>query len=276
MFPQQPQSFYDGSQRVFVANTAFIYPVYAESLLSKKDMKAIVKFAEGYPRSMGTTDRVPTSLKKLTRTGLISPRRDFRLFLTQLITFGREASDRAPALDLQYRERGHLQTVIQALSADPRRSVRRANFRPLSYFSDLGGFYPSPPPKWPRKLMYAIMDGFLENLPHIINMEDPTNSNLTPVQMAYFSEPVDMKATIEVSKVEETGNGRLTVEDATKIVDFDSTPSNFLELFMDLPNIKRVVSAKDKLGADESKQEENIDSIKNEIRRELEALKDST
>ena len=276
MFPQQPQSFYDGSQRVFVANTAFIYPVYAESLLSKKDMKAIVKFAEGYPRSMGTTDRVPTSLKKLTRTGLISPRRDFRLFLTQLITFGREASDRAPALDLQYRERGHLQTVIQALSADPRRSVRRANFRPLSYFSDLGGFYPSPPPKWPRKLMYAIMDGFLENLPHIINMEDPTNSNLTPVQMAYFSEPVDMKATIEVSKVEETGNGRLTVEDATKIVDFDSTPSNFLELFMDLPNIKRVVSAKDKLGADESKQKENIDSIKNEIRRELEALKDST
>lgn len=276
MFPQQPQSFYDGSQRVFVANTAFIYPVYAESLLSKKDMKAIVKFAEGYPRSMGTTDRVPTSLKKLTRTGLISPRRDFRLFLTQLITFGREASDRAPALDLQYRERGHLQTVIQALSADPRRSVRRANFRPLSYFSDLGGFYPSPPPKWPRKLMYAIMDGFLENLPHIINMEDPTNSNLTPVQMAYFSEPVDMTDTIRVSKVNQKGKGTLTVKEAKEIADFDATPSNFLDLFMDLPNIKRVVSAKEKLGDNDTTRKSNIDGLQNEIRRELEALENST
>ena len=275
MFPQQPQSFYDGSQRVFVANTAFIYPAYAESLLSKKDMKAIVKFAEGYPRSMGTTDRVPTSLKKLTRTGLISPRRDFRLFLTQLITFGREASDRAPALDLQYRERGHLQTVIQALSADPRRSVRRANFRPLSYFSDLGGFYPSPPPKWPRKLMYAIMDGFLENLPHIINMEDPSNSNLTPVQMAYFSEPIDMTDTIKVSKVNQKGEGTLTVKEAQAIADYDLTGYD-IDIFMDLPNIKKVVSAKDKLGADETTQRNRIDALQQEIKRELEALENST
>ena len=277
MFPQQPQSFYDGSQRVFVANTAFIYPVYAESLLSKKDMKAIVKFAEGYPRSMGTTDRVPTSLKKLTRTGLISPRRDFRLFLTQLITFGREASDRAPALDLQYRERGHLQTVIQALSADPRMSVRRANFRPLSYFSDLGGFYPSPPPKWPRKLMYAIMDGFLENLPHIINMEDPTNSNLTPVQMAYFSEPVDMKGTIQVEKVGEKKKGTLTVKQAQAIVEFDpKSSSDFVKLFMDLDGVKRVVPNEKNLGDDAIKQQEAIEILKNNIKAELEALKDST
>ena len=275
MFPQQPQSFYDGSQRVFVASTAFIYPVYAESLLSKKDMKAIVKFAEGYPRSMGTTDRVPTSLKKLTKTGLISPRRDFRLFLTQLITFGREASDRSPALDLQYRERGHLQTVIQELSEDPRMSVRKANFRPLSYFSDLGGFYPSPPPKWPRKLMYAIMDGFLENLPHIINMEDPTNSNLTPVQMAYFSEPVDMTDTIKVGKVGESKKGTLTVKEAQAIADYDLTGYD-IKVFMDLPNIKKVVLEESKLGADKPTQISTIGSLQDEIKRELEALKDST
>lgn len=275
MFPQQPQSFYDGSQRVFVASTAFIYPVYAESLLSKKEMKAIVKFAEGYPRSMGTTDRVPTSLKKLTKTGLISPRRDFRLFLTQLISFGREASDRSPALDLQYRERGHLQTVIQELSEDPRMSVRKANFRPLSYFSDLGGFYPSPPPKWPRKLMYAIMDGFLENLPHIINMEDPTNSNLTPVQMAYFSEPVDMTDTIKVGKVGESKKGTLTVKEAQAIADYDLTGYD-IKVFMDLPNIKKVVLEESKLGADKPTQISTIGSLQDEIKRELEALKDST
>lgn len=225
MFPQQPQAFYDGTQRVFVARTPFMYPAYAESLLTDRQMEAIVRFANGYPRNMRRTDQVPRTMKSIVGTRMMSPFQDFRVFLTQLFTRASEAGDSSAYLDGQYREEGHLQTIMEHLTMDPREEVRRRYFRPLCYYSDLGGFYPSPPPKWPRKLMYAIMDGFLENLPHIINMDDPTNSNLTPVQMAYFAHPLEAEAEVKVKRLGRGGNETLPLEEASAIVShtFDTT-----------------------------------------------------
>ena len=69
MFPQQPQAFYSGAQRVFVAHPAFIYPAYArETLLSERDMKSIVNFARGYPANMGREGSLP-GIGKLVRSG---------------------------------------------------------------------------------------------------------------------------------------------------------------------------------------------------------------
>ena len=200
MFPTQPQSFYEGSQRVFVAHTAFIYPAYAEAILSKKQMTQIVKFAKDYPRNMGRTDTVPRALDKMVKVakkGMLYNL--YRRFLTARPFRG--VSDSSDELDANYESVGHMQHISDALSADPRADLSKST-RPLRYFSDLGGFYPAPPPKWPRKLMYAIMDAMLENLPHIINMDDPSGSaNLTPVQVAYFKDPLDPKAKLTVSKI---------------------------------------------------------------------------
>ena len=66
--------------------------------------------------------------------------------------------------------------------------------------------------------MYAIMDGFLENLPHIINMDDPTNSNLTPVQMAYFQKPAALTDKLVVDKLG-GGTFKITVKQATEIAE---------------------------------------------------------
>jgi len=226
IFPQQPQPFYDGTQRVFVARPAFMYPAYAESLLSRRDMNAIVSFARGYPRNMGRTDEVPRAMRRLVGARRISPFQDLRVWLTQVINRAAEADDSSAWLDGEYRESGHFEAIVRHLGEDPRQYARQRNFRPLCYYSDLGGFYPSPPPKWPRKLMYAIMDGFLENLPHIVNMDDPTSSNLTPVQMAIFSEP--MKKTDKVTvkrKPSGAGNAELTLEQASAIGVFDLSPT---------------------------------------------------
>ena len=226
IFPQQPQPFYDGTQRVFVARPAFMYPAYAESLLSRRDMNAIVSFARGYPRNMGRTDEVPRAMRRLVGARRISPFQDLRVWLTQVINRAAEADDSSAWLDGEYRESGHFEAIVRHLGEDPRQYAGQRNFRPLCYYSDLGGFYPSPPPKWPRKLMYAIMDGFLENLPHIVNMDDPTSSNLTPVQMAIFSEP--MKKTDKVTvkrKPSGAGNAELTLEQASAIGVFDLSPT---------------------------------------------------
>ena len=201
MFPTQPQSFYDGTQRVFVARTAFMYPAYAESLLSRRQMNTIVNFARDYPRNMGTRDEVPRGMKGLVATMRTSPFRDFRAYVSRIITRAADANDSTNWLDDQYRAEGHLATVIKALARDPREYLNDRGFRQLCYYSDLGGFYPSPPPKWPRKLMYAIMDGFLLNLPHIIDMKDPSKANLTPVQMAYFAEKAKASDDISVKRL---------------------------------------------------------------------------
>ena len=207
MFPTQAPAFYDGTQRVFVAHPAFIYPAYAESLLSKKEMRKIVDFARGYPGNMGRTDKIPANLKDLvtrSRGGLYGLFREFLSatpFTDDQYVRG-AAVDSSEEIEDDYRKDGHFPTVLNALAADPRVALSKKDFRPLRYFSDLGGFYPSPPPKWPRRLMYAIMDGFLENLPHIIDMDHPgRNANLTPVQMAYFAEPVKSTEAIKVKKV---------------------------------------------------------------------------
>ena len=198
MFPQQAADFYEGRQRVFVAHPAFIYPAYASSILSKKDIKTITNFARDYPRNITRKDGLPIKLKGLVNRGG-SPLRRLRNF----ITLGPRATyDSSQDVDNSYADVGYMKTVIDALAADPRADLRKRGFKPISYHADLGGFYPSPPPKWPRKLMYAIMDGFLENLPHLINLDSPSGvQNLTPVQMLYFADPQEIKGPIRVDVV---------------------------------------------------------------------------
>jgi hypothetical protein len=251
MFPTQPSSFYEGTQRAFAARTPFMYPAYAESILTDKEMRRVVEFARGYPRNMGTSNTVPKPMKKLTENRKVRPWQDFRGFLTQTYQMikrkTRDGND--DALEANYDREGYLQTIITALGADPTIQFEdRKKYRPFLYYEDLGGFYPSPPPKWPRKLMYAIMDGFLENLPHIINMEDPSNSNLTPVQMAYFSKPeVVTEIVIPGHPQSDNKETTLTTAEAIAIASTGTVPvlSTLAELddFMALPGVLKIVPA---------------------------------
>ena len=258
MFPTQPSSFYEGTQRAFAARTPFMYPAYAESILSNRQIQDILNFARDYPRNMQPTRRrtgviegslfrdtnrgdvIPRGMRSLTATeGLVDPWQDWRGFLTQAITRSRSTASDDNRLDAAYSREGHLQTIIAALAADPRDQLRATrNYKPFLFYEDLGGFYPTPPPKWPRKLMYAIMDGFLENLPHIINMDDPVNSNLTPVQMAYFSEPIEVKNITIDSWDYNNKPVTLNLEEANSITTAD--PED-IDSFYALPAVLKVI-----------------------------------
>ena len=270
MFPQQPSAFYEGRQRVFVAKPLFIYPAYSESLLTRKEMNAIVSFAEGYPANMGRDDSIPRALKSLTAFQRISPLQDLRTFLT----LGARARDSSRWLEHRYTTQGHLSAVLSTLTADPRQELSHRGFRPLCYYSDLGGFYPSPPPRWPRRLMYAIMDGFLENLPHIINMDDPTNSNLTPVQMAYFQKPASLTDKIEVEKIG-GGTATITVKQAKDIAELRAGYSEPLSAeqitqFILNPIVKKLYKNADLKKTEDKPSIENIDIITGNIEKAIE------
>jgi len=229
MFPQQPHQFYNGSQRVFVAHPAFIYPAYSSAILKNSQIKDIVKLAKNYPQSV-RQDKLPSSITNmLSKQGYAggnnivtqtlsagfqfyvgTPYRAFRDFLRgeRSIPY-----DSAPVLDKSLERQPNIDVIAKRLMEDPSARVRNKRFKPLSYFTDLGGFYPTPPPKWPKEIMYAIMDTFLENLPHFLDVTDPSKSQLTPVRMAYLSEPTGV-----LDLTHGGGTEKYQVKDLQKIV----------------------------------------------------------
>ena len=97
-----------------------------------------------------------------------------------------QSNDLASRLD-QMIESGGLTGVVSRFD-DPEGKRQRylrpfspTRNRPIGYFSNIGGMYPTIPAKWPPALVYAIMDGFLEHLGDIVD----TNGNFgfQPMQM---------------------------------------------------------------------------------------------
>jgi hypothetical protein len=119
--------------------------------------------------------------------------------------------------------------------------------------------------------MYAIMDGFLENLPHIINMDDPTNSNLTPVQMAYFQKPAALTDELVVDKLG-GGTFKITVKQAKEIaemVEGHSEPPTREQItsFLADSRVKKLYNNKDLLKTEDSPSHENIQQIMGNIEK---------
>jgi len=214
MFPQQAHQFYNGTQMAFVAHPAFIYPAYAEAILNKKHVTDLINFSKGYPGNMGRNERLPRKIGNLVKldyegtyetiTGRFTKR--VKAFL-----LGSEGGTRKD-LDAAFKDKIPLEVIAQHLGMDPRAEFKAKTFKPLYYFSDIGGFYPTPPPKWPKALMCAIMDAVLLNLPYIINVSDPSASNLSPVRMAYMAEPTKVIEVDVFGKKEE-----VSAEDALKV-----------------------------------------------------------
>ena len=192
MFPQQPKPFYNGTQGVFVASSMFMYPFYAERALSDRDVNRIVQFARGYPNNIRGGDgqvRVPRGLVGLLGTMRIRGRggivRRFRSFIRGQRTV--EASD--DYLEADFNANGYLPTITDRLGQDPAVLISRLGTPRIFFFEDLGGFYPTPPPKWPTAIVYAIMDAFLENLPHLLDPTNPMDARMSTARLAFFAEP---------------------------------------------------------------------------------------
>lgn len=188
MFPQRADQFYNGTQNVFVASPIFIYPNLGSGLLTDKQLRTVISAAENYPQNVSKS-RFPRGLDKL-----VVSRRSTAMWFSELIglNFLRGTSigskDQADLVDRAIEEHGfgeiNRRLVQSVASPGAVRQLQRLSSKaPIGFLSDIGGFYPSPPPKWPSKLVYAVMDAMLENLPRIINIERPLQSRLYPIAL---------------------------------------------------------------------------------------------
>lgn len=205
IFPQQPKAFYQGSVNVFVANPLFIYPAYADTLLTNRQINTILDFARDYPHNMRGRN-LPRGMSNLVYS--IRGRNSYwsRLLnatLGRRYLFGSPSVqlDSATDLDDQIDAEG-LRRVTRRFANDPegRRQEYFRRFstdRPVAYFSNLGGMYPTVPSKWPPALVYAIMDGFLEKLGEIVSMDDPGSFGFSPIRLTGRIHALD-NYTIEV------------------------------------------------------------------------------
>ena len=184
MLPMSPEAYYNGRQRVLVAHPMFIYPIFADTLMTKKFSNQIVKFASGYPQNMGPESKIPKGLTKYVKQGsdyasmnTLEKLQNFVSYFKGVPIEGEDALDKAYAND------GYWATITNRLSQDMEKEIAKGE-KPLAYFEDIGGFYPSPPPKWPQKLVYAIMDTFLQNLPYLMNTDLPLSDTvLDPIRV---------------------------------------------------------------------------------------------
>lgn len=207
VFPCHPQPFYDGVQRVFVAHPAFIYPAYADTIVTQKGFsKTVINFISDYPQAITLTGKLTRTHRKMEdyigavkQGGFKGLYNQFRKFVLRV-----DADDSADVIDAEYGTQGYWRTVTERLSQSPEVAVKKADFKPLQYFTDLGGFYPSPPPKWPKHIVYSIMDAFLENMPYLLASDG--TAHMDPITMA---QTIDQKLTIDKLKV---GN-HFTLED---------------------------------------------------------------
>ena len=184
MFPMQPKAFYNGTKRCFVAHALFMYPRLAASSLTPQMADGIVATARNYPDNITNNGRLPRTISPFVMGGTLSTR-SIPEYFWDLI---RRSSGTTPgnamdeSLEKLFHSEGYWGTIVELLTENMEDEMRIYGRTPLMYFEDIGGFYPSPPPKWPTALMFAIMDTFLENLPHLLNTEgDIASSVLSPI-----------------------------------------------------------------------------------------------
>jgi hypothetical protein len=190
MLPMSPEAYYNGRQRVLVAHPMFIYPIFADTLMTKKFSNQIVKFASGYPQNItnrpsGPESKLPKGLSKYVNHGPDYANMNNLTKLQNFVTYfiNGVPIDSGDPLDNQYSNDGYWGTITGKLTQSMEEAITDRE-KPLTYHKDIGGFYPSPPPKWPQKLVYAIMDTFLQNLPYLMNTDLPISDIvLDPIRM---------------------------------------------------------------------------------------------
>jgi len=221
MFPMQPKAFYNGSQRVFVAHPAFMYPTLAAGLMNSRMADAIVSTAENWPDNMQPNRRgnnIPSAMNRYICSLAGRRWRDTALtFISGINPLGSGKSRRGrndDYLEHMYSENGYWNTIHRRLTQDMHASVRSIGERSIHYFDDIGGFYPAPPPKWPTALIYAIMDTFLENLPYLLNTQgDIASAVMSPMGYNVKKLKLDMKRVYPITIT--TAGGKEDVRNPT-------------------------------------------------------------
>ena len=204
LLPTRAEDFYHGREFGLLANPQCIYPILADRIIRPGVVLELLKVADKYPDNLKQhSKRFDTRTgHTLTRLGpegwaLELTKKQGKIIRgpTQIISRGGwrsrfkrmlypGSSNIMDSFDSKLKmikgtKKGnenymnHIINAIQAPgladSADPEKQY-------FVFASNIGGFFPSPPNKWPQQVVYAVMDTLLQSIPDIVDIDNPESN----------------------------------------------------------------------------------------------------
>ena len=208
LMPTKAEDFYKGREYALAATTEFIYPIRAMSLLTPTEIDTLLGVAKRFPNNLDTSGKRLKLNKKeskliqnrvMVRAGFWKTALQFIPYMTPYVKKFSPTVFKGMAGDSQEAKvklsRGKVPDdeqliahIVEALNLDEFRfsSTKDTNPSKFIFLRDMGGYYPSPPKGWPPMLMYAIMDAFLDAIPEIVDIRDPSKNLESKVSMDFI------------------------------------------------------------------------------------------
>ena len=197
LMPTKAEDFYHGREYGLIANPKCIYPILAHRILTPEVIIQLLHVAHSYPDNLRAINmgnrrvlglRLSRSQARIIRHRTVTPvwRRWFRRVLMPTMA-NIDDSFRAKlvlASGEKPDDESYIENIVEAIQApglvdriDP-----ESNY--FIFAQGIGGFFPSPPKKWPAQVVYSVMDAFLMALPDIVDIDNPSNNYHSNVYMS--------------------------------------------------------------------------------------------
>ena len=236
LMPTKAEDFYVGREYALIASTEFIYPILAQRLLNPKEIDTLLEVAKKFPNNLdqsGKTLKLSSKAQKLIKNR-VGRQPLWKRTLSYLPFLG----DLAPSIAVKGGSMHSKAQLVKGQNVDDEQliafivdSINLDRYRAegldaelpsrFIFMRDVGGFYPSPPRKWPPALIYSVMDAFLEALPQIVDIRSAGEDRLkSKVSLNFLSQMTDETKFVSDKK----GYESLTYKDFKKMV--NKTPTD--------------------------------------------------
>ena len=189
MMPTKAEDFYHGRQYGLIAAPQSVYPLLCEKILTPVAVKILLDAAKKYPDNLIRDAKGKPSLKLTAKEKKLIFNQsaygfgiDLRDYFSKIFKPGSpniNIANKAKETLLRGSKRDdkqYIALIIEAINAPGIiDSISPSNSK-LAFTKDIGGFFPSPPNRWPQQVVYSVMDTFLVNLPEIVNLEKPQDN----------------------------------------------------------------------------------------------------
>jgi hypothetical protein len=201
LMPTKAEDFMKGREYGLVASSEFIYPVFAMKLLSDKEINTLLEVAKKFPNNLeasGKGIKLTSQQAKLiaNRVNVSDP---FWKRMLMKIPFiggpvqamgitGDAAEAKATLIKGKVPPREKMIAyIVESVNIDNYRYGTSKQDSKFLFMRDIGGFYPSPPKRWPLEICYAVMDAFLEALPDLVDIRDPAKNYESKISFELLS-----------------------------------------------------------------------------------------
>jgi len=200
LLPTKPEDFVKGREYGLVASSEFIYPIFAQRLLTPNEIDTLLGVAKKFPNNLAANGKelelsrkeaaliknraivneswFTRQLNKIPYIGTIMP---------SLAIEGDSAEAKATLIKGKVAsDKQLISFIVESVNADLARYGKSKKDSKFFFMRDVGGFYPSPPRGWPLQVVYSVMDMMLESLPEIVDIRDPTKNYKSGVSIDFL------------------------------------------------------------------------------------------